>query len=591
MARPAVRTAMKEAGAAARDWIVEAAGVGRRFAARAALASVDLRVRPGEIFGLVGPDGAGKTTLMQIFAAILDPTEGACRVLGFDTVSEAERITARVGYMSQGFTLYDRLTVDENLEFAAGVRGISGPIFAQRRATLLRMAGLERFAARRAGRLSGGMRKKLALCTNLVHEPPLLLLDEPSLGVDPLSRHELWGLLRGFRARGIAIVLATAYMDEAADCDRVAFLHSGRVLAHGTPAELSRSASGSVYELHTQRVAAAQEALADAGPAVGLQWREDRVRFQLIPGTALPRSLQNELEGLGTLREAEPDLESAFVALLAAENGTLLAQRPAMPDTSLVPGRGVAVSVDALTVRFGEFTAVDAVSFTVEAGEVVGWLGPNGAGKTTLIRALCALLQPAAGDLRVAGLDPAREGDALKPRIGYMSQHFSLYPDLTVEENLVFFAGVYGLRGRPRREAVRWASETTGLGGTERLRAHELSGAMRQRLALACAVMHRPAVLFLDEPTSGVDPLARQRFWALIRSLAAAGMAVLVTTHYLDEARYCHRLGLMSGGRLIALGSLSELRAGVPGGESLETAEQVFIAYIERDRAAQERPG
>lgn len=566
--------------------IIETLGLGRRYGEHRALSDIDLRVRRGEIFGVLGPDGAGKTTLMQLFAAILDPTEGQSSVLGFDTVREAERITARIGYMSQGFTLYDRLTVDENLAFAARIRGVGGEVFQHRRARLLEMAGLAPFGMRRAGQLSGGMRKKLSLCTNLIHEPPLLLLDEPSLGVDPRSRRELWRMLRAFRDQGATVVLTTPYMDEAMSCDRLAFLHQGALLAVDTPQALRARSRGRVFELLAGNLGEARRRLAARREIIGIQWLADRLRFQLAHGQELPATLQAELADLGTVHEAEPDLENAFVQLAAGVEtwGTTTPQAPAPREVT-----DEAVSAAQITVRFGSFTAVDDVSVRIAPGEVVGWLGPNGAGKTTLIRVLCGLLQPVAGVVRVAGVDVSRAPLLLKERIGYMSQRFSLYPDLTVAENLAFFAGAYGLGGGERRAAMIWAADMTGLADMQGRRVGEISGALRQRVALACAIMHRPAVLFLDEPTSGVDPMARSRFWQLIQSLAGAGMAVLVTTHYLEEARYCHRLGLMAEGRLIALGTLDELRAGL-GVSAGADMEAIFMAYLARVPARETVP-
>ncbi|MFZ5619765.1 MAG: ATP-binding cassette domain-containing protein [Pseudomonadota bacterium] len=566
--------------------IIETLGLGRRYGEHRALSDIGLRVRRGEIFGVLGPDGAGKTTLMQLFAAILDPTEGQCRVLGFDTVHEAERITARIGYMSQGFTLYDRLTVDENLAFAARIRGVGGEVFQHRRARLLEMAGLAPFGMRRAGQLSGGMRKKLSLCTNLIHEPPLLLLDEPSLGVDPRSRRELWRMLRAFRDQGATVVLTTPYMDEAMYCDRLAFLHRGTLLAVDTPQVLCARSRGRVFELRATNLGEARRRLAAYPEVIATQWLADRLRFQTAAAQVSPAPLQRALSDLGAVHEVESDLENTFVQLASGTEAWGATTPEALAPREVT---GEAVAAVRVTVRFGAFTAVDDVSIRIAPGEVVGWLGPNGAGKTTLIRVLCGLLQPAAGVVRVAGVDVSHAPMPLKERIGYMSQRFSLYPDLTVAENLAFFAGVYGLRSRERRAAMIWATEMTGLVGMEGRHAGKISGALRQRVALACAIMHRPAVLFLDEPTSGVDPMARSRFWQLIQSLAGAGMAVLVTTHYLEEARYCHRLGLMAEGRLIALGTLDELRAGL-GVSAGADMEAIFMAYLARVPARETVP-
>jgi len=569
---------------------IEAANVGRSFGKRRAVSDVSLDVRPAEIFGLLGPDGAGKTTLMQMFAAILDPTEGRCRVLGLDSVRNAAAIGAQIGYMAQGFTLYERLSVDENIAFAAEVRGISGETWQRRRRELLNMAGLTRFTDRRAAHLSGCMRKKLALCTNLIHQPPLLLLDEPSLGVDPLSRHELWDMLRTFRRDGTTIILATSYMDEAEYCDRLAFLDRGRLLAVGSPAELRARAASTVFSITGPSLESAQEELQKRSEVIGVQRLSGRLRFQVHSAAGLQPDLQDNLNRHGLFEPAEATLEDAFT-LLAPVEGPNRPNAP-LPAIAAVPAlirQANAVRVQGLTCRFGDFVAVENVSLDVAPGEVLALLGPNGAGKTTLIRAMCGLVKPAAGTAMVAGVDVLREPRRLRSQIGYMSQRFSLYPDLTVGENLFFFAGAYGLGGARRHEEIAWASEMTGLTGLEDQAVRDISGAVRQRLALACSVMHRPPVLFLDEPTSGVDPTSRRRFWRLIHMLAGSGMTIFVTTHNLDEAAYCNRLGLMIQGRLVAIGNMATLKSGL-GGEETTTVEDVFLAYIRREsRAAKDR--
>ncbi|WP_436639396.1 ATP-binding cassette domain-containing protein [Microbaculum sp. FT89] len=568
------------------DQIIDARGLGRQYGKTWAVKDIDLRITRGEIFGLVGPDGAGKTTLIQLLAAILDPNAGRCRVLGFDTVRQARQVTSRIGYMPQGFTLYERLTVAENLAFAAKTRNVPASHFAARRQRLLAMAGLAPFLNRAEGALSGGMRKKLALCTNLVHEPRLLLLDEPGLGVDPLSRRELWRMLESFRSAGATIVFATSYMDEAERCDRLAFLDAGRILAHGTPDALRSRAAGSAFQAPADGRSAVEELLIRAPDVIGFQWRPTGIRFTVDPRKGLSARLRADLERLGPVTPATPTMEDVFVVLHGGDavgvstDAIRVAPNPiTIADTGEPPSDRVRIR--ALSRRFDDFVAVDRVSLDVGAGEIFGLLGANGAGKTTLIRMLCGLLPPSSGAARVAGIDVGAQPDRLRRRIGYMSQRFSLYPDLTARENLNFFASAYGLRRRAARDAIGWASDMTDLAGVAERPVARLSGAIRQRLALACSLLHRPAVLFLDEPTSGVDPLARFRFWQLIGTVAAAGAAVIVTTHYLEEAVYCHRLGLMHEGRLIAHGDLPSLRAGLQGDVPTDVAG-VFLGYIER---------
>ncbi|MBI2379515.1 MAG: ABC transporter ATP-binding protein [Gammaproteobacteria bacterium] len=548
--------------------LVELREIGRRHGERAVLGGVSLTLAPGRILAVVGPDGAGKTTLMQILAGILPPSEGEGRVLGRDLRREPEAVAARVGYMSQGFTLYDRLSVAENLEFAAGIRNVPAALREARARRLLAMAGLEHVTGRRAGALSGGMRKKLSLIGNLIHEPPLLLLDEPGLGVDPLSRRELWRMLAEFRARDTAIIVATSYMDEAERADAVLLLHEGQPVALDSPAALAASCAGRVYEWPTAAGTAASEPL----PLRSRKQLADRVRAVLPEGghAALPA---------GAVAVA-PDLEDVFVD----RTPPLPAPAAPWPAAAAAHPGGEAIVVSELSLRFGEFVAVDRASLRIAAGEVVAFLGPNGAGKTTLIRSLCGLHKPSAGTAVVAGADVAAGRRRVQGRIGYMSQHFSLYPDLTAGENLTFFASAFGLDRAAARAAIAWACAVTGLEPDGQW-VRSLSGATRQRLALACSLLHRPEVLFLDEPTSGVDPASRYRFWTVIRQLAAAGMAIVVTTHYLAEAEFCHRICLMHNGRLFAQGALAELRARY-GLAPDASVEDVFIAGIAREDSA-----
>ena len=563
---------------------VEVESVGRRFGKHNALTDITFRVMPGEIFGLVGPDGSGKTTLIQICAGILDPTDGRCRILGFDSVRQASSVANVIGYMSQAFTLYDRLSVDENLEFSAQIRGLSAVTLAERRTRLLGMAGLTTFGTRRADQLSGGMRKKLALCANLVHEPPLLLLDEPSLGVDPVSRRELWDMLEGFRQEGKTIILSTSYMDEAQRCDRLAFLDQGRILAIGTPAELTARGDIAVLELETRSEDAALSIISSHAAVRTVQRLPGRLRFQVDPSNESLPKLRDRLAEEGSIRSVRPTLEDVFIRLeprdaspIAPPSTPPLSSRPAADPRS-------AIRVTNVTCRFGDFIALDDINLEVKEGEIFGFLGPNGAGKTTLIRILCGLLRPTSGKAEVAGMDVAHSPRQLRQRIGYMSQRFSLYPDLTSAENLWFFAGAYGLAGAERQNAISWAVEMASLNDVLDRKVTDVSGALRQRLALACSMLHKPSVLFLDEPTSGVDPASRHRFWRLIHGLTSTGVTVFVTTHYLDEAAYCSRLGLMYQGRLIAVGDLDTLRTRLPHGQQPTSVEGVFLSYIARER-------
>ncbi len=546
---------------------IQLRGIGKRYGDIAALADVHVTVRPGEILAVVGPDGAGKTTLMQILAGILSPSAGYGTVLGHDLNRNAERVAASVGYMSQGFTLYDRLTVMENIAFSAGIRSLPETVWRQRSVQLLEMAGLSRFTERRAGALSGGMRKKLSLCCNLIHEPQLLILDEPGLGVDPLSRRELWRMLMSYRRGGVSIVVATSYLDEADACDHVLLLAEGQPVGMDTPAALKTRCNGRVYEWP----------LAHPSPLPPESWRSHKqlvdrhhVVLQERPVTVMPNAAL-----------LEPSLEDVFVDLTGGNEANVMAagSGPGLFTTHTPKG----ISVDALTIRFGAFTAVDAASVSIEPGEIVAFLGPNGAGKTTLIRSLCGLQKPSSGHATVAGFDVQTERRLLRAHIGYMSQHFSLYPDLTAQENLEFFSSAYGMDRRAAKAAIAWAGSVTELVVDDRF-VRDMSGATRQRLALACSLLHRPSVLFLDEPTSGVDPQSRYRFWSVIQQLAASGVTIIITTHYLAEAEYCHRLCLMHNGHLFADGTLPLLRQQF--GLAVDSSvEDLFIAGINIENA------
>lgn len=555
--------------------VIEAQGLVKRFGRRTALAGLTLAVARGEVFGLLGSDGAGKTTALQMLAAILDPSEGRATVLGHDTVREAAAVTARIGYMSQTFSLYGRLTVEENLDFFARLHRVADAASRERKSRLLDFARLQPHRQRLARDLSGGMQKKLALCCALVHQPELLLLDEPTTGVDPVSRREFWNILYQALAEGTTIVVSTPYMDEAERCARVALLHEGRLVACDAPGRLRDDMPGIMLEVTAQPARRALAALQRALPQARPYLFGERLHVHLAQGDTGPDALRAALAQAGIpvddVRPVRASLEDVFVTRLAPAEPAL-AGAPLSASLSAPPPGAADIAVEALdlTVRFGSFTAVDGVSFAVRRGEIFGFLGPNGSGKTTTIRVLCGLLAPTSGRATVAGYAVGSAQQAIKSRVGYMSQRFSLYGDMTVAENIDFFAGAYGVHPMMRAQRRDWALELAGLRGQEAAMTRSLSGGVKQRLALACAVLHEPEVLFLDEPTAGVDPLSRRRFWDLIYTLSERGVTVFVTTHYMDEAEHCHTLGLLYNGRLIALGSPETLRAGMRAGEMLE---------------------
>ena len=562
--------------------------VTKRFGdAAPALDGVSGSVRGGQITGLVGPDGAGKTTLLRLVAGLLAADGGRLEVLGVDPATHADRIFPSLGYMPQRFGLYEDLTVAENLGLYAELRDIPPERRPAVTEELLRFTDLTRFTGRLAGKLSGGMKQKLGLACALMQRPRLLLLDEPSVGVDPISRRELWKLVQGLKGEGVAVVWSTAYLDEAEACDRVLLLDRGKLLFDGLPGELSGRVQGRVFRMSgiTGRRRPVLAAVL-AEPEVldgGVQGESLRVVSR--PGT-IPR-VPGEAGRSARIEPIAPRLEDAFVDMLGGGPGgsSRLAdvRRPA-PESS----RPV-IEAHGLTKRFGEFVAAQNITFEVNRGEIFGLLGPNGAGKSTTFRMLCGLLRPTSGEGKVSGIDLRRDTAGARARLGYMAQKFSLYGDLSVRQNLEFFAGTYGLEGARKREQIALMTEAFELGPRLGSTASELPLGFKQRLALACAVLHEPDALFLDEPTSGVDPITRREFWGHINGLVEKGVAVLVTTHFMEEAEYCDRIALVYRGQAIALGPPDALRARVATAERPDpTMEDAFIELVQSSDAGRE---
>lgn len=452
---------------------IQISGVSKTFGNVTALDDINLTVNEGEIFGLIGEDGAGKTTLMRIMTTLEQTTMGECKVMGNNAVRQRREIRDIIGYMPATFSLYRDLTVEENVSFFAQLfhttidEGYSliEPIYSQ----------IEPFRKRLAGKLSGGMKQKLALCCALVHRPKVLFLDEPTTGIDAVSRKELWDMLEVLcRQHGITIVVSTPYRNEVMRCHRIALMHKGKVTAIGRPEEV------------------------------------------------MPKEEQ---------ASHERDLD-------ATDN---------------------VIDIQGLTKRFGSFTAVNDISFSVPRGSIFGFLGANGAGKTTAMRILCGLLRPTAGTGSVAGCDIWTEGEKIKRRIGYMSQRFALYPDLTVRENLMLFSGIYGMDRKTARSVVEQCLTDIGLMDYANTQMKDLPLGWQQRVAFSTATIHKPEILFLDEPTGGVDPQTRRHFWQLICDYAERGTTVFVTTHYMDEAMFCDCISIMVDGRIEAMGRPKDL--------------------------------
>ena len=559
-----------------------------------ALDGVSIEVRAAELTALVGPDGAGKTTLIRLMAGLLTADAGKLTVLGIDPRLQPQRVQDRIGYMPQKFGLYEDLSVQENLDLYADLHGVTADERRQRYPQLMQMTDLGRFTGRLAGRLSGGMKQKLGLACTLVRSPELLLLDEPTVGVDPLSRRELWAIVEHLvREQGLTVLTSTSYLDEAEKAARVLVLHEGRALAQGEPGSVTRAAAGRSLVLdpgpgnNARRLQARlldDPQVIDAVPDGGLV-RVVRSAGSSEAAAVPPANPSEEVAGL-IARPVEPRFEDGFMVLLrgtaAHEAGVdIRLQRP-LPAAA----EGAVVEVRDLLKRFGDFTAVNHVSFEVRRGEIFGLLGPNGAGKTTTFRMLCGLLPPSGGVLRIAGVDISRAGAAARARLGYVAQKFSLYGSLTVAENLEFFASAYGLRGEVRRARIDWAVRQFDLEQHEQTASGELPGGFKQRLAMGAALLHEPDILFLDEPTSGADPLARRAFWRRITALAEQGVTVIVTTHFMQEAEYCDHIAIMDGGRVLAQGSPAEIRQLARPGEGRQASmEDAFIAVVEAARA------
>ena len=461
---------------------IEVNSISKHYGKVQALRNVSFSVGKGEVFGLIGPDGAGKTSMYRILCSLLLPDAGTATVDGYDVVNQMKEIRKRVGYMPGKFSLYQDLTVEENLKFFATL--FNTTVEENYDSIKAIYSQLERFKNRRAGALSGGMKQKLALCCALVHQPSVLFLDEPTTGVDPVSRKEFWEILAQLKARDITIVASTPYLDEVRSCERVAFLSEGIIRGIGTPEEILT---------------------------------EFRDVFN-------PPSIEHE----GSNKVGNE-----------AEN---------------------VIEVEHLVKAFGTFRAVDDISFTVKRGEIFGFLGANGAGKTTAMHMLTGLNQPTSGTGRVVGFDIRTEYEQIKKHIGYMSQKFSLYEDLTVAENISLFAGIYGMQDDEIRHKTDALLQRLNFAEHRNTLVSNLPLGWKQKLAFSVSIFHEPGVVFLDEPTGGVDPATRRQVWELIYDAGERGITVFVTTHYMDEAEYCDRISIMVDGKIKALGTPDELK-------------------------------
>ncbi len=571
-----------------------------------ALQGINMQIKAGQLTALVGPDGAGKTTFLRLIAGLYEPTTGSLKVLGMDVAKDPQSMQDRISYMPQKFGLYEDLTIQENLDLYADLHGVPMDVRKERFARLLKITDLACFTERPAGKLSGGMKQKLGLACTLVRSPELLLLDEPSVGVDPLSRRDLWIIIEQLvREENLSVILSTAYMDEAERCHEVYVMLDGQVLKQGTPDELTAQAQGQTWQVEPSpdmkaRVLQAhlldnQHYIADAVPKGNVVRFITRIESPSLPADLLPKGIVAEP------RAAE--LEDAFMLLLHEAKHTqktVLAQENLALDPSITLIENSdspqvktkqdvkqqlekpVIVVKDLVRTFGDFTAVANTSFDVYRGEIFGLLGPNGAGKTTTFRMLCGLLPASSGVLEVAGMNLRTARAQARAKIGYVSQKFALYGNLSVLDNLKFFGGAYGLSGKHLKQQIDKALLQFEL--KPHAKSSDLPNGFKQRLSMAAALLHQPEIVFLDEPTSGVDPLARRSFWYTIGELANQGMTIIVTTHFMEEAEYCDRIAIQDAGKLLAIGTPQQIR-GMAQLEGVNDMNSAFFAIVEQSRA------
>ncbi len=548
--------------------VVSARQLCKNYKGVKALDGLDLEVGRGDLFGLVGPDGAGKSTALKILAGVLKASAGEAQVFG----KSASAARSLGGFVPQNCALYPELTVDESLAYEAGLHRVADDVFQKLRQKHLERLGLAQFGSRLTSQLSGGMRQNLALCCALISQPKLILLDEPTTGLDPIARRELWQTLVSLAAEGVTTIIATPFLDEAERCSRIALMYQGKIHQSGTPEELQESLALrrltiTINALPEQssgsQISALSEKIALSDNIVDIYPFGDHIEVLAKDGPAALNQIESA-SGAGKLNchESTPTMENVFVMRLRALGLKELIP-PAFPavNSNLNSAATSAIRATNLVKRYGDFTAVDDLSLDIKYGEIYGLLGANGAGKTTTIKMLCGLLAPTAGQVSLAGESGSLRSRDLRRKIGYMSQKFTLYDGLTVAENLEFYSAIYELPRARRKQQLDWALATCGLAHMASSLVGSLPLGWKQRIAFGAAVMHDPQVIFLDEPTAGVDPLARRQIWRSIRDFAKRGAAILVTTHYLDEAEYCNRLCFVSASRMVTEGTPTAIKS------------------------------
>lgn len=548
-----------------------------------ALDHISASLPPGKMIGLAGPDGAGKTTLIRLIAGLMHANTGSVIVNGYNSFTEQALLASEIGYMPQKFGLYEDLTVQENLTLYADLQGIHGKERETSFNYLLDFTDLHPFTDRLAGDLSGGMKQKLGLACTLIRKPKLLLLDEPSVGVDPISRRELWKMVQNLIPTGISVIWSTAYLDEAEKCDLVLLLNEGKLLYYGTPSDLTKRVQGRTFvvtDIKGNKRILLTELLKQDNVLDGvIQGKDVRIVTNQILEPPVDLSTLATF-GPPQIRSTPPRFEDAFIDILGGCPKT--PSQLAAIATPFELQDPLVVQAKKIKKMFGSFTAVDDISFEIQQGEIFGLLGPNGAGKSTTFKMLCGLLAPTSGEAFVLDYDLQAAPSVARSHVGYMAQKFSLYGDLSVYQNLNFFSGIYNLTGNSKKGAIQNMTDIFHFKQYLDESAGMLPLGFKQRLALACSVMHQPEVLFLDEPTSGVDPLTRREFWGHINGLVEKGVTIMVSTHFMDEAEYCDRIALVYKSKVIMVGTPEDLKKQAQTEQNPNpTLEDAFIHLIE----------
>lgn len=557
---------------------VIAKNLSKSFNKQEVLKNISFEIVPNKITGLIGADSSGKTTLIRVLTALLDFSADELNVLGYDLKNDNKGLQESIGYMPQKFGLYEDLSVEENMYLYANLQSISKDNIKHRVDELLEFTNLYRFKDFLASNLSGGMKQKLGLACSLIKKPKLLLLDEPGVGVDPISRKELWSMVKNLTSEGVSVLWSTAYLDEAELCDSVILLNEGEILFTGKPELLKNKMNGKTFSINGD--------IQDKRETLSAALHYPYIKDALILGDTIKiitddtkrlPSLYDICAPKATISEIKPNFEDGFMNILGADfNGVSPLEkfiRPIELDAEYV------IQIKDLTKKFGDFTAANNITFSIKKGEIFGLLGPNGAGKSTIFKMLCGLLKPDGGEANILGYSFENSSLKARAKIGYMSQKFSLYGDLSVLQNLEFFAGVYELSGKHKKSTIDNMLDIFDLKRYKNMPSKDLSLGFKQRLSLACAIMHNPQLLFLDEPTSGVDPLTRREFWNHIYAMVKKGVTVMVTTHFMEEAEYCDNIALIYKANAIAIDTPHNLTNKVSPNATMQEA---FIELIKR---------